>query len=490
MNYLLLLPIAVPMLMGIILLLFKRLSGVKALGIFGTIAGVLTLGTVICVCVQTELSLRVWNMTEGLSIYFKADNLSKLFLVLACLIWIVVSVYSISYFQHQEHLRRYYSFFLFSLGVIMALCEAGNVITFYLCFELMTLLTFPLVLHDQTKEAISGAVKYLIFSVLGAMAALAGIVFLYQYADTFDFTAGGVLNVDLAAGHEQVILVSTLLVIIGFGAKAALFPLHSWLPVAHPVAPAPASALLSGFVVKCGVLGIFRMVYYVVGVSMLQYTWVQYTWIILSLLTIFMGSMLAYREKLLKKRLAYSTVSQLSYILLGMSVLNGYGMIGALLHVVFHAVVKTALFLFAGIVIHSTGKQNASELDGMGKKMPITYVCFTLLSVTLIGIPPTSAFLSKLYLCNGAILTGIPVIYYVCLAVLMVSALLTAGYLLSITVKGFFYPEVSDTKENAKDPDACMLVPVILLTVFAVGMGLYAQPLLEFIMGIVTEILA
>lgn len=494
MNYLILLPICIPMLMGVILLLCKRLSSAKALGIYGAVTGILTLASVIVVCVQGTLSLRVFTMAQGLSIYFSVDSLSKLFAVLGCFLWILVSIYSISYFEGAEHLRRYYTFFHFALGVIMALCMSGSVITFYLCFELMTLLTFPFVLHEQTQEAIQGAFKYFIFSVCGAMTALAGIFFLYQYTDTFDFLAGGVVNADLAAGHEQVILIAAFLTIIGFGAKAAMFPLHAWLPVAHPVAPAPASALLSGFIVKCGVLAVSRMIFYVVGATTIQGTWVQYTWIVLSLVTVFMGSMLAYREKVLKKRLAYSTVSQLSYIMFGLSVLNGYGLIGAYLHVVFHAFVKTALFLFAGAVIHQTGKTKVAELDGLGKRMPVMYVCFTLVSITLVGIPPTSAFISKLYLFRGAIKTGSPVIYYVGMAVLLISALLTAGYLLSITVKGFYYPAVCDfdtdkkKKKRSLEPDAYMMVPVIILTVLAIGMGLYTQPFLEFLMDLVTEI--
>ena len=278
------------------------------------------------------------------------------------------------------------------------------------------------------------------------------------------------------------------------------FPLHAWLPVAHPVAPAPASAILSGFIAKCGVLAVVRMVFYVVGAGWIRGTWVQYTWMTLALMTVFMGSMLAYREKVLKKRLAYSTVSQISYIMFGLSLLNGFGVAGGLLHVVYHACVKVVLFLFAGVVIHQTGKTKVADLDGLGKKMPVTYVCFTLVSITLVGIPPTSAFMSKFYLCIGALYTGNPVIYYTGIAVLLVSALLTAGYLLSITVKGFYYGEKPDLvegkemKEQTKrtgslEPGACMLVPMILLTILAVGLGIFTRPLLEFIVPLATELL-
>lgn len=498
MNYLILLPICIPMLMGVILLCCKRLSSAKALGIYGTLAGVFTLISMLVVSLQNGLSLRLFTMAGGLSIYFHVDDMSRLFSILACFLWILTSVYSISYFEGSAHLRRYYVFFLFALGVIMALCEAGSAITLYLCFEMMTLLTFPFVLHDQTKEAIAGAFKYIFFSICGAMTALAGIFFLYQYTDGLDFKAGGIINAELMAGHEQVVLVATLLTIIGFGTKAGMFPLHAWLPVAHPVAPAPASALLSGFIAKCGVLAISRMVFYVVGTDTIYGTWVQYTWMILALVTVFMGSMLAYKEKNLKKRFAYSTVSQISYILFGLSTLNGYGLMGGYLHVVFHAFVKACLFMFAGVVIHQTGKTRVADMDGLGKRMPITYVCFTLVSITLVGIPPTSAFMSKLYLCRGALSTSITWVYCVGIGVLLISALLTAGYLLSITVRGFYYHEPESEKgteiltegkrSRSLEPDGYMLAPIIVLTVLAIGLGLYMQPLMEFLLGFINDL--
>lgn len=513
MNYLILFPIGIPMLMGVILLACKKLSSARALGIYGALTGVLTLAAMLFVSLQNGLCLRVFTMAGGLSIYFCVDGMSKLFGILGCFLWIVVSVYSIAYFEGAAHLRRYYAFFLFALSVIMALCEAGSVITMYLCFELMTLCTFPFVLHEQTGEAILAAFKYIFFSICGAMTALAGIFFLYQYTDSLDFAAGGIINAELMAGHEQVVLVAAFLTIIGFGAKAGMLPLHAWLPVAHPASPAPASALLSGFIAKCGVLAISRMVFYVVGADTIYGTWVQYAWMILSLVTVFMGSMLAYREKVLKKRLAYSTVSQISYILFGLSTLNGYGLLGGYMHVIFHALVKACLFLFAGVVIHQTGKTRVADIDGLGKRMPVTYVCFTLVSITLVGIPPTSAFMSKLYLCRGALNTSIPWVYYTGIGVLMLSALLTAGYLLSITVRGFYYPAVCEfappdgevfmdadeaaqagrqvaagKRRHVSEPAGVMLAPMILLTALAIGLGLYLQPLMEFLMSFIPDL--
>ena len=195
------------------------------------------------------------------------------------------------------------------------------------------------------------ALKYLFYSMCGAYLGLFGIFFLYKYCDTLAFVPGGSLNLTLLADHQGIVMVAVFAMLIGFVVKAGMLPLHAWLPTAHPVAPSPASAALSGIIVKCGVLAIIRTVYYVVGADFIRGTWIQTAWMVLTLMTIFMGSMLAFREPVFKKRLAYSTVSQVSYILFGLSALTPTAMTGALLHVVFHAFIKCTLFLTAGIFI-------------------------------------------------------------------------------------------------------------------------------------------
>ena len=185
------------------------------------------------------------------------------------------------------------------------------------------------------------------------------------------FTPGGILDGSKLAGHEALMLVVVFLVIIGFGSKAGMFPLHGWLPTAHPVAPAPASAVRSGVIAKAGVLGIIRVVFYTVGADFIRGSWVQYAWMALTLITIFMGSMMAYKEKVLKKRLAYSTVSQVSYVLFGLSTLTTAGVLGGLMHMLYHAVIKSTLFMTAGSIIYKTGKKMVSELTAIGKQMPV-----------------------------------------------------------------------------------------------------------------------
>ena len=332
------------------------------------------------------------------------------------------------------------------------------------------------------------ALKYLFYSMCGAYAGLFGIFFLYRYRDSLIFRAGGTLNAAAASGHGGLLLAAVFVMIVGFGAKAGMFPLHAWLPAAHPVAPSPASAVLSGIIVKSGVLAVVRVIYYIVGPEFIRGTWVQYTWMALTLLTVFMGSMLAFREKVFKKRLAYSTVSQISYILFGLSLLNETAFTGAMLHTVTHAFVKCGLFLTAGVFLSYFGYTKVDQLDGLGKKMPVTMWCYTIFSLALVGIPPTGGFISKWYLAEGSLESGIGVFSWLGPVVLLVSALLTAGYLLPITMKGFF-PGGENKAVSKKEPSLFMLVPLIVLAALAVLLGMIPNPMIQYVSDIALTLL-
>jgi formate hydrogenlyase subunit 3/multisubunit Na+/H+ antiporter MnhD subunit len=259
-----------------------------------------------------------------------------------------------------------------------------------------------------------------------------------------------------------------------------MYPMHGWLPSAHPVAPAPASAVLSAVIAKSGVLAIIRILYYLVGAEKLFGTWVQTALLSLALLTVFMGSMMAYKEKIMKKRLAYSTVSQISYVLLGLFFFSAEGVTGALLHVIFHAVIKTCLFLCAGAIIYLTGKTRIEELRGIGKELPITIWCFTLASLGLIGIPPASGFVSKWFLAKAALDSGLPVFSWLAPVVLLISALLTAGYLLPITINGFFPGKDYTAPAAAITEPKTMWIPLVILAALAVGLGIWSGDMTAF----------
>jgi multicomponent Na+:H+ antiporter subunit D len=278
--------------------------------------------------------------------------------------------------------------------------------------------------------------------------------------------------------------------IIGFGVKAGCFPLHAWLPTAHPVAPAPASAFLSGIIVKGGVLAIIRSVYYVVGADNIRGTWVQTAWIILAVITLIMGSALAFKERIMKKRFAYSTVSNLSYILLGLSMLNRTAFTGAMLHVVFHAVIKSALFMVAGALIFSTGKTKVNDFAGLGRKMPILFTGYIIVSLGLIGIPPTSGVVSKWYLAVGCLESGTGALSWIGPMALLISALLTAGYLLPIGIRGFLKnPKNEAVLEKYNEPSPFMTVPITVMALITLALGIYPSPLINLISTIANVIL-
>ena len=411
------------------------LAGVVVTALAGTLA------LVLAVLARGESRLFLWQLTGTTALEFGVDGVGRLFALLTSAVWLLVGLYSLVYMTHEKDEHRFFGFFLIVLGVLLALDFSANLITFYLCYEMMTLTSLPLVLHERTKEAVMAGLKYLFYSVAGAFLALFGIFFLTTVQGNLAFTPGGVPGLAEAVaanGAESLFLAAMFCMLVGFGTKAGMFPLHGWLPTAHPVAPAPASALLSGVITKCGVLAIVRVVCFVTGPDLLRGTWVQQGWIFLTLATVFMGSMLAYREPVLKKRLAYSTVSQVSYVLFGLSLLEPGAFVGALAHVVFHSLVKNALFLIAGAVIFYTGLTRVEDMRGLGRIMPVTLACHTLVSLTLVGIPPTSGFISKWYLAQGALSSGTGAWEYVGPAVLLVSALLTAGYLLPLAIDGFF----------------------------------------------------
>ena len=485
----LLLSILVPFAAGLLILCKRDFASRKALLLFTGISllagAVLGLATLL-----TGGELFLFSFGKNLDLYFHVDGLGKLFAGVVDVVWLLSGIYAFEYMKHEKEEKRFFGFYVMVFGILHGLTFAGNFVTFYLFYELMTLLSVPLILHNRSKEAIGGGLKYLFYSLFGAYMVLFGLFFLNRYTLTLDFLPGGTLDLAAVAENQGLLLIVAFSMILGFSVKAGMFPLHAWLPTAHPVAPAPSSAVMSGIIVKMGVLGMIRVVYYLVGADFLRGTWVQTAWMTLSLITVFMGSMLAYREKIMKKRLAYSTVSQASYILFGLSLLQPQAMTGALLHVVFHAVIKSCLFLSAGAIIYKTHKTNVEDLRGIGKEMPVAIWCYTFASAALIGIPPASGFISKWYLAAGALNSEIPYYSWIGPVVLLVSALLTAGYLLPITVKGFLPGADFDYGTlQKKEPNLTMLLPLLILAAATVLLGLLPGGLTEYIATIVTPVL-
>ncbi len=489
--YYMLYAICFPVLTGLFLLVFRGLKNRKSLLLFtaAALAGASAL-VVLALCLGQGGMLTLFNLTERLPVMFKVDGVSVVFSVMTVIVFLCAGFFSFSYMEHEQNEKRYYGYYLIVFGVLIALCFAGNLITFYMFFEALTLASLPLVLHKGGREAVMAGLKYLFYSLSGAYSALFGLYFIERYGNTLTFSPGGVISAEMAAKYNGLLLGIAFAMLIGFGVKAGMFPMHGWLPTAHPVAPAPASAVLSAVIVKAGVLAVVRVVYYIFGVSFLGGSWVQYAWMSLTLATVFMGSMLAYREPVLKKRLAYSTVSQLSYILFGLSVMDKEAVTGSLLHGLCHSFIKAALFLCAGGIIFRTGKTRVEELRGIGKEMPATIWCYTIASLGLIGIPPMGGFVSKWYLAVGALGAGIAWFSWIGPVVLLVSALLTAGYLLPVVVLGFFPGEdACPGGWEKKEPSLLMRIPIFVLTLLSVVAGLFPGPVVDYLSRIIEKII-
>ena len=484
-NIWLILAVFLPIACGVLILFFPGLKKRNLLLGVSFLSLAASMLCAIAVAVGGEAELHLLRFGGSLEVYFHADPLGRVFAAVITVVWLMAGIFSCEYMKHEKEEKRYFGFYVLVYGVLMALCFSGNLVTYYMFYEMMTLTTLPLIMHNKSREAIMAGLKYLFYSLCGAYLVLFGIYFLNRYAGTLDFTAGG-SGLEAAGGHSALMLAVVFLMILGFGVKAGMFPMHAWLPTAHPVAPAPASAVLSGLVVKMGVLGIVRVIFYVVGPEVIRGTWVQTAWLTLTLITVFMGSMLAYREKVMKKRLAYSTVSQISYILFGLALLNPEAMTGSLLHVVFHACIKSCLFLSAGAVIYKTGRTRVDELTGIGKEMPVTIWCYTFASLALVGIPPASGFISKWYLAGGSLESGIPIFSWLGPVVLLVSALLTAGYLLPITIRGFLPGADYDYEGlQKKEPAGVMVIPLLVLAGLSVFLGVFPNPLTQYLNAVI-----
>lgn len=475
-----------PVFCGIGLLIHKKNTNRKVL--WGTaLTEVLFTAGLFAVAAYESLgkTCQLFSLSGQLEIVLKLDLAGLLFAVLALIVFGCAFVFSFEYMSHEKKESRYLGFLMIALGVYLFLCSAGNLVTFYFFFEMLTVTTFPLVLHNEAHTSVLAGLKYLLYSLCGAYAALFGIYFVSRFAGSLMFGQKGMISMEAFELNSKLLLAVALVMTLGFGVKAGMFPMHAWLTSAHPAAPAPASAVLSAVIVKAGVLGIFRVVYDVFGWAVLRGTWVQTVLLSMSILTVFMGSMLAYGEPVLKKRLAYSTISQVSYILFGLFLMNETAAAGGFLHVLAHGFVKAVLFLCAGAVIFRTGKTRVEELRGIGKEMPFTMCCYTVAALGLIGIPPMGGFVSKWYLCMGALSSDAQPFARIGVVVLLISALLTAGYLLPVSVNGFLPGADYDYHTcEKKEPSAWMTIPILILTVLSLIIGLFPGGMIQWFSGI------
>lgn len=419
---------------------------------------------------------------EGLSISFKVDGLTMVFAGLVSVLWPLATLYAFEYMEHEGHENIFFMFYSMTYSVTLGIAFASDMLSMYFFYELLTLTTVPLVMHTLKREAILASRKYLYYSLGGAAFAIMGLVFIIIYGNTCEFQLGGVLDMAAIGDKTNLLLWIYLFAFLGFGVKAAIWPLSSWLPQAG-VAPTPVTALLHAVaVVKAGVFAIIRLTYYSFGTDFLRGTWVQYVVMAFAMFTIVYGCSKAVKETHVKRRLAYSTVSNLSYVIFGVTLMTPLGLVGALCHLVCHAVMKICSFLCAGAFMHQTGKSYVYEMDGMGRRMPIVFGCMTISALGLMGVPGFAGFISKWNLANAAVESG-NVLAYVGIAALLLSALLTAIYMLGIVTRAYFPKQGFDynTIRDVKDPTWKMCLPLIVCAVGTVALGLFSEPLVQFL---------
>lgn len=421
------------------------------------------------------------NFTGNLSIAFKVDGMAMVFAGLVSFLWPFAALFAFEYMTKEENEKVFFMFYTMTYGVTLGIALAGNLLTMYFFYELLTLVTVPLVMHTLTREAILASRKYLYYSLGGAAFAFIGLIFVIVYGSTTDFILGGVLDMTKIGDKTNSLLLIYVIAFMGFGVKAAICPFNSWLPQAG-VAPTPVTALLHAVaVVKAGAFAILRLTYYSYGTDFLKGTWAQYVVMTVVMFTIVYGCSRAVKETHMKRRLAYSTISNLSYILFGAVIMTPLGMVGALSHMVFHAFMKICSFFCAGAIMHQTKKQYIHELDGMGRKMPWVFSIFTVSALALMGVPGLAGFISKWNLAYAAVESE-NILSYFGIGCLLVSALLTAVYMLTIVIRAFFPAAGFDYSklEGVKDPNWKMLAPLIVFTIMLVVFGLFSAPFIRF----------
>lgn len=409
----------------------------------------------------------LFMLTDTIGLTMRVDPAGMIFAALASLLWIPINFYSIGYMRchHEAEQTGYFAAFAICMAATMGIAMAGNLLTFFVFYEMLTIASYPLVLHERNAAALDASRKYLAYTLVSGQLFLAGVVGVYCISGTMDFTAGGFLELGMAP--KWVLQLLFILMILAGSVKAAVMPLHGWLPAAM-VAPTPVSALLHAVaVVKTGAFAVLRVIGFVFGPKLLYQLgaadWLAWA----AALTILMSSFIALKQDNLKRRLAFSTIGQLSYIVLGGALLTPLAFKGAYMHLVAHALMKITLFMCAGTIIVRTHLTEISQMNGIGRRMPLTMGCFAIASMGIAGMPFIIGFISKWNLALGALQAGRPLF----VAVWVASALLAMAYLMPVVRMAFFKPEPKEDPRHYGSISYCMLIPICFTALLAVVLG-------------------
>ena len=430
-------------------------------------------------------TLTVFRFTGNLSVTFRVDGMGGLFAGMAAFLWPLALLYSFEYMKHEHNEKSFFLFYVITYGITLGIALAENILTMYFFFEMLSMVTLPLIMHTRTKEAFLASRSYLYYMLGGAAFAFIGMIFILIYGTTSSFVMGGVLDPVKIGDKMNLLLLIYVLCFCGFSVKTAMFPFSSWLPKAG-VAPTPVTALLHAVaVVNTGAFATMRVTYFSFGTELLRGTWAQNVVMTLVIITIVYGCSRALKETHIKRRLAWSTVSNLSYILFGVVMMTPLGLTGGMAHMLFHSFMKICPFFCAGAVIYKTGRNYVHELNGFGRKMPWVFVSFAISAFALMGVPGLCGFVSKWYLCKAAVESENP-LAYVGVAALMISALLTALYMLTIVVRAFFPGKDFDyeTISDVKDPNWLMILPLAVFVIVMFCFGLHSGWVMQLLQDI------
>ncbi len=452
----------------------ERVATRTTLNLTGAVLKLVLVGVIIWGVVHRHHYETRLPLLPGLDLVLRADAESVLFVTLSSGLWLVTTVYAIGYLEGSPHRSRFFGFFSLCVAATVGVALAGNLITFLLFYELLTLATYPLIVHRGTDAAHQAGRAYLTYTIAGGALLLVGTVWLYGIAGSLEFSYRGFVA-ELADGHRAALIAIFALLIAGLAVKAALVPFHSWLPQAM-VAPAPVSALLHAVaVVKAGAFGIVRVVYDVYGIEFAAGLGVTLPLATVAAVTIIYGSMRALFQDDLKRRLAFSTVSQVSYIVLGIALTGPIATIGGLVHLVHQGVMKITLFFCAGNLAETLGIHKVSEMNGVGRRMPWTMAAFTIGAFGMIGAPPLAGFISKWYLGLGALDAGQGWVIFI----LAGSSLLNAGYFLPILYAAWFKapPDTwpAERSFGRRETAWALLAPPVVTALLTLALGLLAS---------------
>ena len=476
-------PVLLPILGGALMLLMHIRKEGTRIAVCEVLVCVTSLFVWLLLLKGSRQTVTVFRFANDFSLTFRIDGMASLFAGMVSVMWPLATLYGFSYMKHEERKNVFFAFYVMTYGVTLGVAFSANLLSMYVFFEMLTLVTIPLVVHYGNSESSYAGRKYAAYTIGGAALAFFAVIITSLYGGADHFTYGGMIT---GNPNARLLQAAYLLGFFGFGTKAALFPLYEWLPAAS-VAPTPVTALLHAVaVVNSGAFAVMRMSWYVYGPDRLLGTSAQTFAVCISVFSLMFGAVMAVKERHFKRKLAFSTMSNLSYMLFGAALLTPEGLCGGMAHMLFHGIIKITLFMCAGAFMHMSGKEYVYEIGGAGRHMPVTFTAFTLASLSLIGIPGFSGFISKWELMKAGFRAGTPWgLMGTC--ALIAAAFLCALYTLPISVRAFFPMEGGDRfpgRGSLLEADKMMLTPVLFFAAADIVFGVASGPVMEFLRGI------